>query len=1078
MTLSDLSIKKPVFAWMLMAGLIVFGGIAFLRMGISQLPDVDYPVVSVNIRLEGAAPEVIETSVVDIVEDAVMSIQGIRNVTSESEDSEGTVTIEFDLGRDIDLAVQDVQAKVDSVLGKLPREIKSPTIRKSNPEDVPILALALASDRYPLRTLMVYVNDRLKDQFSSVAGVGDITLGGYQDPNLRIWVKPAELNRRSLTVTDVIDAVQAEHLESPAGQLESGKKVFNVRTLGEAGTAAEFARLPINRRGGSPNYARTLIGDVARTEEGLADTLRISRAMGKPAVILNILKQRGSNAVAVARAVRAKVEEVRKGLPEGMDLAVNFDSSRYIEQAVGELNFTLLLSALLTALVCWAFLGSWSSTLNVLFSIPTSVVGSFIVLYFAGFTLNTFTLLGLSLSIGIVVDDAIMVLENIVRHQEQGQSRLLAALLGSREITFAALAATVSIVAIFLPVAFMSGVIGRFFFQFGVTITVAVLLSLLEALTLTPMRCSQFVSVGERRTRFGRGMEGLMTGAARAYGRSLAWILQGKRRWGMLAGALAVFALSLLALRSLNKEFIPPEDQSRFNVRLKTPVGSNLAYSDRQFSAVEKFLATRPEVDRYVVQVGGGSPGDSNSGQVLVTLKDKGRRGVDPKIGHELSQREFMDLCRKQFNAIPDVRAVIQDLSTKAFTASRGFPVEFLVQGPDWGKLAGYARQTVDELDKTGLVTDLDMDYAAGQPELHVLPDRDKAVRSGVSVADIAQTINAMIGGAQIGTYESGGHRYDITIKTDPTSLLNQSHAPEGASPGQGPVQDPYAELRSLYVRNNRGELVPLAGLVKTEEGKGMVAIWRSGRERSISVYANVKTGASQQAALEAVQSVARKVLPPDYHVTLTGSSQTFGDSLVSLVGVLVLGIFVAYMVLASQFNSFLDPVSVLMALPFSVSGALVALLAFHQSLNVYSLIGLILLMGIVKKNSILLVDFTNQVRARGQRDVGKALLQACPVRLRPILMTSVATVAGAVPAALALGPGAESRIPMAVAVIGGVVFSTVLTLYVVPCFYSLMSRLESRQAHEDLLAEALEAEKALEAEGAGRMKSGRNRKG
>ncbi|MBF0595738.1 MAG: efflux RND transporter permease subunit, partial [Candidatus Omnitrophica bacterium] len=1033
----ELSIRRPVFAWMLMFGLIVFGGISFMRMGISQLPDVDYPVVSVNIRLEGAAPEVIETSVVDIVENAVMTIQSIRSVSSRSENSEGTITIEFELNRDIDLAIQDVQAKVSSILQKLPKEITSPTIRKSNPEDQPIMLLTLESDKFPLKDLMSFTNDRIKNQFSTVAGVGDISLGGYRDPNLRVWVDDKKLSSYELSVNDVINTIQNEHQEGPAGQLEDGRRQLNVRTMGEAKTIDEFGDLIINTRGGQPNNVPIHLKQVARIEDGLADALSVSRAMGTPGVALNILKQRGSNAVAVAKAVRARVAEVQKGLPDGMRLRINFDSTRYIEQAVHELNVTLLLSALLTGLVCWMFLGSWSSTLNVLMAIPTSVIGTFIVLYFSGFTLNTFTLLGLSLSIGIVVDDAIMVLENIIRHQEKGKSRILAALAGSSEISFAAMAATISVVAIFLPVAFMSGVIGKFFFQFGVTITVAVLLSLLEALTLTPMRCSQFVTIGKRTTWFGRGVDWLMDKVRDLYAGSLGFVLN--HRVKVIVLALAVFALSFSALMFINKEFIPAEDQSRFNVRLKTPVGSALSYSDTKFMEVEKFFAGRPEVERYVMRVGGGSPGDSNSGSVLVTMKDKGKRGIDPNAGHELSQMEFMEVCRKQFKKIPDVRAVIQDLSTRAFTASRGFPVEFTVQGPDWDKLADYSRQIMDELGKTGLVTDLDTNYSLGQPELHVVPDRKKASEYGVSIAAISQVIEAMIGGVQVGTYEKGGHRNDIRVKLE-----------EGR-------EDPRSKVNSLYVRNNRGELTPLANLITMEEKKSMVEIWRSNRERSISVYANVKAGESQQKALLAAQTIAKQILPPEYHIALTGSSQTFAESLQSLVWVLLLGIVVAYMVLASQFNSFIDPLSVLMALPFSISGALMALFLAHRSINIYSVIGLILLMGIVKKNSILLVDFTNQVREKGEPSVNKALLTACPIRLRPILMTSVATIAGAIPAALALGAGAESRSPMAIAVIGGVIFSTILTLYVVPCFYSVMSPFESKHEHDKRLAEVQE---------------------
>ncbi len=1025
MSLSEFSIRRPVFAWMLMTALIVFGAISFLRMGISQLPDVDFPVVSVNIRLEGAAPEVIETEIVDFVENAVMSVEGVRSVTSRSENSEGTITIEFDLNRNIDLAVQDVQAKLSQIQSKLPREITATTVSKTNPEDQPIILVTIESDKYPLRELMYFVDDRIKDQFAMVPGVGDITLGGYVDPSLRVWVSADKLKRYQLSVNDVISTVQNEHVEQPAGKIENlkGDRMWYVRSLGEAVSVGQFGDILVNQRGGQPNYARTRLGEVARVEDDLADVLRYSRANGVPGVGLAILKQRGSNAVEVANNVRAKIEEIRKGLPDGMHLGVNFDSTKYIEEAVSELNFTLLLSALLTALVCWIFLGSWSSTFNVLFSIPTSIVGTFIVLYFSGFTLNTFTLLGLSLSIGIVVDDAIMVLENIIRHKEKGHDKVTAARIGAKEITFAALAATLSIVAIFLPVVFMRGIIGKFFFQFGVTITVAVLLSLLEALTLTPMRCSLFVDAGERRTRIGRGIEAMLEGAKHFYARTLEAGLD--HRWKIIVSSSLFFVASLGCLGYLKKEFLPAEDQSRFNIRLKTPIGSSLAYSDARFKEIEGFLAKRSEVNRYVLQVGGGSPGDANSGSVLVTMKNRGKRGIDPGAGHELSQQEFMDVCRSEFKKISGLRAVIQDLSIKGFSASRGFPVEFTVQGPEWQALADYSSQIVAKLEKTGLVTDIDMNYDSAMPEFVVVPDRKKAAEHGVSVASISDTVNAMIGGVTVGRYPKGGHRYDITVK------LEDSRS-----------EEPLEKMKRLFVRNNRGELISLSDVVRIEERKSMVEINRRDRERAITIYANVATGKSQQKALQAVETIAKEVLPaPHYHVVLSGSSQTFSESFQSLLLALVLGFVVAYMILASQFNSFFDPIAVLMALPFSVSGAFLALFFAHQSINVYSMIGLVLLMGIVKKNSILLVEFTNQVRAEGVESVREALLDACPVRLRPILMTSIATIAGALPAALAFGPGAESRIPMAVAVIGGVLVSTLITLYVVPCVYLVLSK-------------------------------------
>ncbi|MGZ3727524.1 MAG: efflux RND transporter permease subunit, partial [Pseudobdellovibrio sp.] len=667
---------------------------------------------------------------------------------------------------------------------------------------------------------------------------------------------------------------------------------------------------------------------------------------------------------------------------------------------------------------------------NVILAIPVSLIGSFIVLHFLGFTINTFTLMGLSLSIGIVVDDAIMVLENIVRHKEMGKGKVRASLDGSKEITFAAMAATISIVAIFLPVVFMTGIIGKYFFQFGVTITVAVLLSLLEALTLTPMRSSQFVDSGERHTRLGRAIEFSIEKTTSFYQVTLKKII--KHPWSVLSASILFFAASMFALNFVNKEFIPSEDQSRFNIRMKTKLGTSLMSSDRQFREVEKFLASRPEISRYVVQVGGGSPGDANNGSVLVTMKDVGQRGIDKEAGHELSQLEFMDLSRKELKKIKGVKVVIQDPSARSFSAGKSFPVEFTIQGPDWDQLAKYSDQMMGELEKTDLVTDLDSDYQSSMPEIQVVPDRKSAAEYGVSILNISQTINATIGGAIIGQYPKDGHRNDIRLKLEDKS------------------EDPYDKIKNLYIRNYNDELVPLAKLVKFEKKTSMLEISRRNRERAITIDANVKSGKSQQEALTAVQNIAKKMLDPKYHVELSGSSNSFNESFQSLILALILGLAVAYMVLASQFNSLTHPLAVLIALPFSVSGAFVALWLSHKSLNIYSMIGLILLMGIVKKNSILLVDFTNQVKAaKKSLSVVDALLEACPIRLRPILMTSVATIAGAVPAALALGPGAESRIPMAISVIGGVIVSTVLTLYVVPCAYLLMWR-EPKVVEED----------------------------
>ncbi|MCX6340421.1 MAG: efflux RND transporter permease subunit [Candidatus Aureabacteria bacterium] len=1022
MTLSDLSIKRPVFAWMLMIGIIVFGAIGFKNLGISQLPDIDFPVVAVAVTWEGAAPEVMETDVTDIIEDAVMSVEGIKEVTSVSIQGQAQISIEFNLDRNIDVALQEVQTKIAQAQKNLPRDIDPPVVTKTNPEDQPIMFLALSGDR-PLKDLVYYINDTLKDSFTTVEGVGEVRLMGFVDPNLRVWLDAKKMQAQQLTVEDVLGAISLQHADLPAGYIDSGPREINVRVYGEATTAGQFEKIVIPERiREGPIWKDLKIGDVGTVDDGLADIRRISRAWGKLAIGLGIVKQRNTNAVAVADAVHRKIKEMEKRLPPGMHVNVVFDSSQFIRDSVHELNFVLILSVILTSLVCFFFLGSWSATLNVLLSIPTSLMGAFLVIYFAGFTINTFTMLGLALVIGIVVDDAIMVLENISRYRERGLSRMEAALVGAREITFAAMAASIAILAIFVPVIFMQGIVGKFFFQFGVTISVAVMFSLLEALTIAPMRCSQFLQVGHT-TVVGKRMDAFMGWFTRGYRAALTVCLN--HRIKVSVAAVVIFALSLPLTLLLKKEFVPSQDQSRFIVRLTLPLGSSLENTDTVFKKAEGFLMKRPEVATIFSAVGGGTGGQIkvNQGMIYITMKPRRER---PKVhGRYVTQQEFMKTVRKEFNALPGVeRAVIQDLSLTGFTAQRGFPVEFTIRGPDWGTLGALSKEMIARMKESGALTDIDTDYQSGMPELQIRPDRRKAAEHGVSILSIADTINAMVGGIRQGKFTGHGKRYDIRVR------LAEA---DRSSP---------KDIQNMLVRNHFGEVLPLSQVVTATVEPTLYSITRKNRERAISVYANAAPGHSQQEGLDTVQKIAKKVLPDQYRVVFSGGSQAYKESFQSLIYALILGIFVAYMVLATQFNSFVHPFTVLLALPFSVTGAFLALFASGNSLNLYSMLGLILLMGIVKKNSILLVDFTNVRRTQGM-GVRQALLDACPVRLRPILMTSVATIAAAIPEALAIGPGSEIMVPMAIAVVGGVAFSTALTLFVVPCAYEIFSKLE-----------------------------------
>lgn len=1010
-----------------MLGLMIFGLISFKGMGVGQMPDVDFPVLSIDVSWEGAAPEVMETDVVDIIEDAVMGVEGIREVSSSTRQGNAAITLEFELEQDIDVALQEVQSKITEVQRRLPNEIDPPIIMKANPEDQPIMWLGVTTT-HSLRDLMDFVDRQVKDRFKTVPGVGEIFLGGFLERNLRVWIHPQKLGLYELTVEDVMAAIREEHVELPAGRIETQLKESTVRAMGEARTVEEFEKIPIMRRGGQPIYRPILLKEVAKIEDSLADVRRMSRVMGKRAVGLGIRKQRGANSVDVAHKVKERMNELKSQLPAGYDIGVNFDSTKFIEDSVQELVFTLILSAILTAIVCWIFLGSWSSTVNVLLAIPTSILGTFIIMKFANFTLNTFTLLGLSLAIGVVVDDAIMVLENIVRHKEQGLSSRDAALIGSKQISFAALAATVAVVAIFLPVAYMKGIIGKFFFQFGMTISGAVMLSLLEALTLAPMRCSQFLEVGERKTWFGKAYEKGMNHLVELYRRSLGYTLNHRKKILIGSGIFFIASMSLASL--IRKEFVPAQDQSMFLARLKTPIGSSMPFTSERFMQAEQIILKRPEVRRYFSAVGGLGGAEVNSGMIFITLQQPKDRPKDPKTGRRLSQQELMNYFRTEFNKIPDVRAVLQDLSTRGFAAQRGFPVEFNIRGPDWEKLTASTETIQAKMKESNLFVDVDTNYLSGMPEVRIFPDRDKAFKYGVSIGSVARTINAMIGGERVGKYTQDGRRYDVRVQIIPQERTKAEN------------------IKDLYVWNNRGERVRLADVITLKEQPSLLAITRQGRERAIGIFSNVTPGKSQAVAIEKARQIAHEVLPEGYRVVFSGTSETFRESFQSLMFALWLGILVSYMVLASQFNHAVHPLTVLLALPFSISGAFIALLMTGQSLNIFSLIGLLLLMGLVKKNSILLVEFTNQMREKGMEPI-QALMTACPIRLRPILMTMVSTIAAAIPPAMALGPGAETRIPMATAVIGGMIVSTLLTLFVVPAAYVIFLPLEKKETYK-----------------------------
>lgn len=1016
-SLIAISIQRPVFAWILMSGLIIFGGISFGRLGISQMPDVDFPVLSVSVDYEGAAPEVVETELIDPMEQSLLSVEGIQEMRSSVQTGRGSITLTFDISRDINSALQEVQTALSSV--RLPQQVDPPTIRKNNPEESPIMFIGVSSDK-PLRETLEWVDAYLLDQFRFLPGIGEVSIAGYSTRNLRIWPDLNKLRKYELTISDIADALETQHLESAAGQFSDGKNEFRVRWLGEAATAEQVAGLRILRRGGQIIQDQNLkIGDVARVEDGLSDLRRTARVNGREAVSISVRKQRGGNEVALAKTVRERVEKLQSSIPPEYKLQINVDFTKATKAVVTTTQEKLIFASIVTIIVCFLFLGSFGAAINILFSIPTSIIGTFLVVYFAGFTLNLFTLLALTLAISIVVDDAIMLLENIVRHHRMGKSATQAAYDGSVEILPAAIAATLAVVAVFLPVVFMSGVIGKFFFQFGVTMSVAVLLSLLEAVTITPMRAAAFLGTSPKISRFEQKLDIYFEHINDFYQKILISTLKHSKK--IVFGSFLLFLISLFLIQKIRQEFVPSQDQNIVMLNAQLKPGSSLEASYQKALEIEKVLKSNSYVESFFISIGGG-PGANNVNQIFTPINLTSRE--DRNVTHQ----EIMDQLREALKAVDGVRFSFRDISARGLTSGRLNPLSFNITGPDLNVLNQKAEEIMNRLESEKMAVDLDTDFKLGLPELLIKPLRDQMADSGVTISSVATALNAAVAGSRQSQITSGGRRFDIRIKLEDENLKSMK------------------DISQVLVRNNFGLSIPIERFVNFENQKTFQSINRLNRQRTIGVFGNLAPEIGQARALERAGELAREILPKGYGFSLEGTAAGLNESFRNLAYALIIGIVVAYMVLAIQFNSFILPISVLTALPFSITGALLILWTFDVSLNLFSFIGIIVLMGIAKKNSILLVEFTNQTRDEKNMDAKEALIEACPVRLRPILMTSVATIAAAIPLVFGNSIGQETRTPMGMTIIGGSFVSTVFSLLVVPSIYLLLSKWERRE--------------------------------
>lgn len=1010
MRLPELSIRNPVFAWMLMLAIILFGLLGFNKLGVNENPDVDYPTVSVRYNYEGATPEVIEKDILEPVENVLVSMQGIRNLTSSANRGNGRITLEFDINRNIDFALQEVQTLIGRAQRFLPGVVEPPTVTKSNADDRPIMYLSLKTKTLNMREIMILFRDRIRDRLSTVDGVAEVRAFGFHEPMMRIDLLNEQLKKYDLTALDVLQSVKKGHLELAAGKFEKADSESLARFIGEATKTQEFKDLPITSRGGGPNYISIKIDDVAEVYEGIENLKRISRADKVFALGIAIVKQRGVNAVKTADSVIEKIKVINKSLPQDTDLSVNFNGTQFVKDSVNELIFTLLLSALLTSLVCWLFLKTFSATTNILLAIPTAVIGTFAFMNLFGFTLNTFSLLGITLAVGIVVDDAIVMLENIVRHREMGKGKINAAFVGSKEITFAVIATTLALIAIFAPITLMPGIEGKFFFEFAVTLCIAVSLSSLEALTLTPMRCSQFLSHKDKGLFIHQWVDNIIVKTRTFYLKTLQWSLEHKAI--VLITSFIIFLSSLLLIRALPKEFAPAQDRNVLFLIFMAPDGKSLEYTDEKVRQFEEFATTQEGVQRVYVAVGGfGSGGQGNRGNGVVILKPKNER--------KQNQFEIAQQLREKSKKIKGIKVIVRDSFGSVIGGRRGSPVEFTIKGPSTQKQKEIFNQMKQEMEKTGKIIGIRSDDVNTLPEIHIKPKRAEAQKRGVDISQISNLVNVTLAGSTPGQYTDGGRRFDIFVQ------LKQKDREEPE------------KINSLFIRNNRGELINMKEVIEYVPTEGPQNIYRENRERGVRVDANLKKGVILSEAIKLISNIQKSIKLDGHSIEF---SQNLEESLKSILLIILLGLVISYMVLGSQFNSFVDPIIVLLAVPFGVMGSLMALYIADQSINIYSMIGILLTMGIVKKNSILLVEFTNQLRDQGKQ-VKEALLIACPQRYRPIVMTTLSTLAAALPPALALGPGAETRIPMALVVIGGVSLSAFMTLYVVPCVYDLVAR-------------------------------------
>jgi multidrug efflux pump len=1016
MLLSDTSIKRPVFASVLALIIIVFGIVAFTRLALREYPDIDPPVVSISTSYPGASASVVETRITQIIEDRIAGVEGVRFINSRSSDGRSNISIEFRVDRDIESAANDVRDRVSGVVDLLPEEADPPEVEKADADDDVILWLNLASEKLATPELTDYANRYLVDRFSALDGVARVQVGGARDYAMRIWIDRRALAARGLTVSDIERALRSENIEAPAGNLEAGDVYYTMRIDRAFRTVEDFGGLVIAQ--GEGYLVR--LGDVARVERGTVDDRTTFRGNGQPMVGLGIVKQSTANTVDVAAAAKALADELNTTLPDGMQIYRAFDSSVFIEASIREVWLTLGIAVVLVTVIIFLFLGSFRSTIIPAVTVPVSVIGAFIILYALGLSLNLLTLLALVLAIGLIVDDAIVVLENIHRRMEEfGETPLVAAYNGTRQVGFAVVATTLVLMAVFVPITFMQGNTGRLFTEFAVAIAGSIAISGFVALSLSPMLASKILKppAEERSGPLGglsRAVDIIFDRIKAFY--SVVFDLVVKSPIFLIAGLLAAFGSIWFLFQTLGQEYTPREDRGSFFVTVRGPEGASFEYMSKYLDEIERRLlpyTESGEISRLLVRAPGFGSNAYNQGNVVAVLADWGDRRPADDVINEINGK---------MSDLPGIRAFA--IMRQGLAGGGGKPVQFVIGGPSYEQVVEWRDTFVAALEANNPgVTDIDWDYKETQPQYRIQINYQRASDLGVTVAEIGTTLETMLGSRRVTTYIDNGEEYDVILE----GLRSEQSTPN--------------DVQNIYVRSTRsGELVPLASVVTIVPFADSPTLNRYNRVRAITIDANLAPGVNLGTALDGMERIARDVLPQEAQIDFKGQSLEFRSSGSSILFVFGLGLLIVFLVLAAQFESWVHPLIIMLCVPATLAGGMIGLWLTGQTLNIYTQIGLIMLVGLAAKNGILVVEFANQLRDQG-KEFNAALKEASLARFRPILMTGMTTAAGALPLIFTHGAGAETRTAIGVVIFFGAIAAVTVALLVVPAAYNLLAR-------------------------------------